>query len=301
MIGANHAGITALAVAGMLLVGAVCATALAGDPGSVYADEGYALVWAEEFDVDGVPDPSVWSFERGFSRNEEAQWYQAENATVQDGLLVIEARRERVTNPGFEGGSSDWRKKRRFGEYTSSSLTTRGKHAWLYGRFEMRGRIDIRAGLWPAWWTVGSPPRDGIGWPASGEIDMMEYYRGMVLANAAWKKRGGGRWAAEWDAVRTPVEELAGDESPEAWAQRFHVWRMDWNEESIELSIDGVVLNTIDLSETVNPDGTNPFRWPHHMIVNLAIGGQQGGDPSETAFPARYEVDWIRVYRRSDG
>jgi len=266
-----------------------------GDSGAAqrYASEGYGLVWADEFDVDGPPNPDNWSFEEGFRRNREAQWYQADNAQVRNGLLVIEARRERIANPDFKPGSNNWRASRRSAEYTSASLHTRGKHTWLYGRFEMRAKITAEPGLWPAWWTIGSPPDASIGWPARGEIDMMEYYRGMILANAAWKKRGGNRWAAEWDAVRTPIEDLGED-----WADDFHIWRMDWTPEEIVLSVDGRVLNTIELERTFNPDGTNPFRWPHHMLVNLAIGGDNGGDPSETAFPSRYLVDWIRVYQR---
>ena len=256
---------------------------------------GFELVWAQEFDEDGAPDPEVWDFEEGFSRNEEAQWYQPDNAFIENGLLVIEARRERVANPGFQADSKGWRTTREFAEITSSSLRTRQSTDWLYGRFELRARIDIRPGLWPAWWTVGFARP----WPAGGEIDMMEYYRGDILANAAWKAPG-GRWEPEWDSVRVPVEELAGDESPESWASRFHVWRMDWNEDEILLFLDGRLLNTIDVTRTINPDGTNPFREPHYMLINLAVGGTQGGDFSLTEFPARYEIDYIRVYQRPE-
>ena len=123
----------------------------------------------------------------------------------------------------------------------------------------------------------------------------MEYYRGVLLANVAW---GGAdsTGAAAWDDSRLPIDSLGGA----AWAERFHVWRMDWDERAIVLSVDGRVLNTTDLSATVNRDGTgiNPLRQPHHLILNLAIGGTQGGDPSATTFPARFEVDWVRVYER---
>ena len=127
---------------------------------------------------------------------------------------------------------------------------------------------------------------------------MMEYYRGMVLANAAWADRG--RWRAKWDDSRTPLAELGGD----AWADEFHVWRMDWDEDQIVLSVDGRVLNDVDLSETINagadPDdeGANPFHAPHYMILNLAIGGTNGGDPDDTDFPAKFEVDYVRVYQK---
>lgn len=259
------------------------------DPSQAYVDEGLELVWAEEFDNAGAPDPTKWVHERGFVRNREAQWYQPENVEVRDGVLVIEGRRERVRNPNYDPDASGWREARSHAEYTSSSIKTAGLHEWTYGRFEMRGRIDTRAGLWPAWWTVGSARP----WPGSGEIDMMEYYRGDLLANACWKAPG-GRWEQHWDAEKLPIAELGGD----AWAREFHVWRMDWTEDSIELSVDGRLLNTIDVTQTFNPDGTNPFRELHHMILNLAIGGTNGGDSSSTDFPARFEVDYVRVYQR---
>lgn len=254
--------------------------------------EGHRLVWAQEFDEPGEPDRAVWNHEEGFKRNNELQWYQRENATVENGMLVIEGRRERLENPGFEAGSKDWRKKRRFADYTAASLTTKGTHEWQYGVFEMRARVDTSEGLWPAWWSLGSARP----WPGCGEIDMMEYYRGMVLANACWQKKG-GRWAQHWDSTKTPVGELDEGGDPDAWAGRFHTWRMEWTEDRIDLYCDGRLLNTIDVTKTFNPDGTNPFREPHYMLVNLAIGGMQGGDPSETDFPSRYEIDYIRVYQ----
>jgi beta-glucanase (GH16 family) len=87
---------------------------------------------------------------------------------------------------------------------------------------------------------------------------------------------------------------------PAAWSKRFHLWRMDWDERSIRLYVDGLLLNTTDLSETINGDaeGKNPFHQPHYMILNLAIGGMNGGDPSSTPFPTRFEVDYVRVYQR---
>jgi beta-glucanase (GH16 family) len=255
-----------------------------------YADEGYALVWSQEFDEPGRPDDSEWGYEKGFVRNQEAQWYQPENATVRHGCLVIEARREQVANPRYDTGSRDWRRMREFAEYTSSSLTTRGKRKWLYGRFEMRAKIDTRDGLWPAWWTLGSGETRRH-WPVCGEIDIMEYYDGVLLANACWAKRGGQQ---NWDAVRKPLKELEDDR----WSDKFHVWRMDWTEDSIMLYVDDRLLNTVALTRTLNPDGSNPFHESHYMIVNLAIGGTRGGDPSATEFPARYEIDYIRVYQK---
>jgi beta-glucanase (GH16 family) len=251
---------------------------------------GYALVWADEFDRDGAPQPANWTYERGFVRNRELQWYRPENARVAAGMLVIEARRERLPNPDFDAASSEWRQTREFAEYTSASLLTRGLHSWRYGRFEMRGRIDTRAGLWPAFWTLGVTGN----WPHNGEIDIMEYYRGMLLANAAWG--GAKRLQPIWADTRTPLASLG----PPDWPSRFHVWRMDWDERQIVLSVDGRVLNTVDLARTVNEDGTgiNPFHHPQYILLNLAVGGTNGGDPSATTFPAKLEVDYARVYQK---
>jgi beta-glucanase (GH16 family) len=251
---------------------------------------GYTLVWADEFDRDGSPDQANWNFENGFVRNQELQWYQPDNARVEAGHLVIAGRRERRPNPNYVAGSSDWKRNREFAEFTSSSLITRGLHQWQYGRIEMRGRIDVRPGMWPAFWTLGA----GGAWPHNGEVDIMEYYRGDLLANAAWG--GAKRGQAIWDDSRTPIASLGGAD----WAGRFHVWRMEWDEDLIQLFVDDRLLNEIDLKKTVNEDGSgrNPFRQPHYLIVNLAIGGQ-GGDPGTTGFPARFEVDYIRVYQKA--
>ncbi len=186
------------------------------------AADSYKLVWSDEFNTDGPPNPKNWGFEWGFVRNEELQFYQPENARCVGGLLVIEARRERVANPRYREGARGWQQSRQFAEFTSACLVTRRLHEWLYGRFEMRARIDTRPGLWPAWWTLGT----ARGWPACGEIDIMEYYQGDLLANTAWLGSGTSRQRTSWDATHKPIREFSDPE----WSQKFHVWRMDWDE-----------------------------------------------------------------------
>lgn len=134
---------------------------------------GMKLVWNDEFNEAGKPNPKIWEYERGFVRNEELQWYQEDNAQCKDGVLVIEGRREEVPNPGYKEGSHEWRTNRKTAHYTSASINTRGQKQWLYGRFEVRARIDTTLGSWPAIWTLGVTKP----WPSNGEIDIMEFYR----------------------------------------------------------------------------------------------------------------------------
>jgi beta-glucanase (GH16 family) len=250
---------------------------------------GYKLVWADEFNKNGVPDPSNWTYEDGFVRNNEFQWYQPENARCENGKLFIEAKRVEELNPSFVAGSKDWRKSRDSIHYTSACLITKGLHSWQYGRFIMRARIDISNGLWPAWWTLGLNQR----WPANGEIDMMEYYRKKLLANIVCL---GKDHQAEWFSNRFNIDSM-GDKS---WALKFHTWRMDWNEKFIALYVDDQLLNKVPVDSLANKDGSgfNPFRQPHYMLLNLAIGGANGGDPSQTSFPKKFEIDYVRVYQK---
>jgi beta-glucanase (GH16 family) len=249
---------------------------------------GYRLAWADEFDVDGAPNPANWSFETGFVRNEEAQWYQADNASVTAGFLVIEGRREQVANPNYRAGSGDWKTNRQFSEFTSASVHSRGKESFRYGRLEMRGRFPAYNGLWPAWWTLGNNGE----WPSNGEVDILEFYGGSLHANFVVGTNT--RYEGNWDAVATPLSTL-GDAD---WDARFHVYRMDWDDTTIVLSVDGRELNSMQLSQLRNPDGSSPFVNPAYTLLNLAIGGQAGGDPSAVPFPVHYEVDYVRVYQK---
>ncbi len=253
----------------------------------------YVIIWQDEFDTDGKVDSSKWSFEKGFVRNQELQWYQPENAKVKDGLLLISGKRDAVANPNFQSGHQDWKKSRKQAEYTSASINTRDKFHFQYGVVEVRAKIDTALGLWPAIWTLGIKNP----WPANGEVDIMEYYRvnqeATVLANAAWAQEG--KSPAKWDEAKIPFSKLL-EEDP-SWPSKFHIWRMEWTEKEIRLFLDDQLLNEIYLSETFNPDGFNPFHQPHYLLLNLAIGGN-GGDPTTSDFPSEYQVDFIRVYQK---
>ena len=253
---------------------------------------GMKLVWADEFNGNGKPNPEFWKYEKGFVRNEELQWYQEENANCANGVLLIEGRREEIPNPNYQAGSQSWRTNRETAHYTSSSINTRGLKQWLYGRFEIRARVDTVLGSWPAIWTLGVAKQ----WPSNGEIDVMEFYRvnnsPTILANAAWGTDK--QHVAKWDTERIPFAYFLAKD-PE-WTKKFHIWRMDWTKESIKIYLDDELLNTTLLSETINPDGFNPFTQPQYLLLNLAIGSN-GGNPDQSKFPIRYEVDYVRVYQ----
>ena len=266
-----------------------------------WAQEGWQLVWSDEFDKDGPLNPKVWTFEEGYARNEEAQWYQPDNAVCKDGYLVIEARKvQNRKNPLYVSGSRNWRKSREFVEYTSSSVTTAGKKEFRYGRFEIRARIPVAKGAWPAIWTLGR----SMEWPSGGEIDIMEYYpiKGVphILANVAWgtDRRNHAKWN-----TRTKPYSYFTEKDPD-WASKFHVWRMDWDEEAIRLYLDDELLNETLLSHTINGSigkGTNPFTKPQYILLNLALGGINGGPIDDAALPMKYEIDYVRVYQKEKG
>lgn len=259
--------------------------------------DGYRLVWNDEFNQNGAPNPKVWSHEKGFERNNELQWYQPENAYIENGVLKIVSKKEQVKNPAYDKNSSEWRKNREYAEYTSSSIKTIGKKEFLYGRFEIRAKIPAVKGSWPAIWTLGK----SMEWPSNGEIDIMEFYQidnqPHILANAAWGTDK--RYNAKWNTQTYPFRDFLRKDPN--WADKFHIWRMDWDEEAIRIYLDDVLLNETLLENTTNGSlgkYKNPFKQPHYILLNLAIGGVNGGDPTNTIFPLTYEIDYVRVYQK---
>jgi beta-glucanase (GH16 family) len=241
----------------------------------------WKLVWSDEFDKDGAPDASNWGYEKGFVRNSELQWYQPDNATVSGGLLTIAAQKQQVLNPNYKAGSTDWKQNRQYAQYTSTSMTTSGKKSFLYGRFELCGQIDTRQGSWPAFWILGN----GLSWPASGEVDIMEYYANGVRSNICKPSGGNCDWSG---SVSQSLSSLGGT----TWSNKFHLWAMEWDSQKINLYLDDKLVYGYTITST-NPYTGNPF----YMLVNLAIGAN-GGDPSGTTFPITYLVDYVRVYQK---
>lgn len=256
---------------------------------------GYALVWHDEFNHDGKPNPANWTYEHGFVRGGELQWYQPQNARVEDGKLVIEARRAFKPNPMFhQPGVNHPFDQRRYIHFTSASLTTRDRHPILYGRIDIRAKFPAKEGLWPALWFVGEKGH----WPANGEIDLFEYYANQIHANFAWAAQN--LHHPFWKSRKIPLGDWTSDPD---WDQKFHTWTMIWTPSRITLLLDGRQLNTLNLQHVRNVKGAfvrNPFLEPHYLIMNLALGGKNGGPVRNLHFPQRFEVDYVRVYRRID-
>lgn len=264
---------------------------------SITAGDKYKLVWSDEFNEAAV-DTTSWDFFHGWAWNEEDQYYTADaaNAYIKDGLLVIQANKVHVPNPEYKAGTSDNNTRRQYIDYTSARLSTEGKREFIYGRFEMRARLPLAAGAWPAFWTLGTKRP----WPDNGEIDIMEMYRvngeNNILANVAWGSSEPLK--PVWSTKKMPISQLKYDDP--RWEEKFHVWRMDWDRSYIRLYVDNMLLNEVPLRQVCNAsDGVNPYRdLPQYIVLNLAIGGLCGGKVDDTAFPMKYEIDYIRVYQK---
>jgi beta-glucanase (GH16 family) len=235
----------------------------------------WTLVFADEFDVPGTPDPARWNHEIGYIANDEKQYYtsRTENARVEDGVLVIEARRERWM--GYE--------------YTSARLNTKGRAEFLYGKVEIRAKLPTGRGTWPALWMLGANV-DEVGWPACGEIDIMEnvgYDPQTIVASV--------HTAADNHVQGTQKNATTKLEAP--WAD-FHVYAAEWYPDRIDFFVDGERYFTFRNEGTGSR--TWPFDKPQYLILNLAIGGTWGGTKGvdDSLFPHRLYVDYVRVYQR---
>jgi len=250
---------------------------------------GYRLVFSDEFDRDGLADPARWNYavraNRSGWHNRELQYYSAgrsENARVEHGKLIIEARHERLSADAFPdyGGQ----------EFTSARLNTRGRASWLHAFVEVRARIPCAIGTWPAIWML--PADETVGWPAGGEIDIMEHV-GFDPGRIHQTVQDADHThvaASHWKAVTTVRDAC----------DTFHLYQLWWEPGRIRLGIDGT--RTLSVSRPASSAGE---RWPFDdgpfvLILNLAVGGDWGGahGVDQTALPARMEVDFVRIYQK---
>jgi beta-glucanase (GH16 family) len=241
----------------------------------------WKLVWSDEFNYQGLPDKTKWGYEEGFVRNHESQFYtrgRLENARVENGNLVIECRKEHFTPENHVPV-----------EYTSASLTTFGKASWQYGRIEVRAKIPYGKGVWPAIWTLGTN-REQVNWPGCGEIDIMEYIgrdANGIHANAHFAVAG----QHQDDSHRLEADKPWND---------FHVYAIEWNAKQIDFYYDTNKYHTILIDQATAKDGYNPFRAPHYLILNFALGGGWGGPVDDAVLPQKFLIDYVRVYQKSE-
>lgn len=240
----------------------------------IVVPEGWNLVWNDEFDGETI-DLNNWTYDLGAGGwgNGESQHYtdRPENARIENGMLVIEARQERY-----------------YGSYyTSARLKTQGLQEFQYGRIEARLRVPAGRGLWPAFWMLGSNFAT-VGWPDSGEIDIMEYVGrepDLILGTIHGPGYSGALSLSHWNRQDYDI------------ADDFHTYAVEWDEEQITWFYDGEAYGTYTRSDVGEREW--PFDQPFFIILNLAVGGTLPGPIGlDTVFPAQYLVDYVRVFQR---
>lgn len=281
---------TTAATLGSALVASSASAASGGDsrtdsqrvsPAAFDGNE-WSLSWSDEFDL-GYVDESVWSFETGNGHdqgipgwgNNELQYYQRENAWVENNHLVIEAREEQASD---QYGSYD---------YTSARMKTQGGYNKQYGRIDVRARLPEGQGLWPAIWALGSNI-DSAQWPDCGEIDIMEL-TGDDTDTVHGTVHGPGYSGGN---------SIGGTYNNGSFADAYHTFQVTWYPDAIKFFVDGNHYFTVTLYE-VEDSG---YEWvfddgPFFFLLNVAVGGNLPGYPdASTQFPQRMEVDYVRVY-----
>ena len=241
---------------------------------------GYALAWSDEFSATTL-NATVWNQETGNGSggwgNNELEYYTSnlKNSFLSGGNLIIEARKEVVS--GFN--------------YTSARLTTQNKKTFKFGRIDIRAKLPVAKGMWPALWMLGTNISD-VGWPASGETDIMELigtYPSRVTGTAHWKNAAGSHASSGSNYNLT-----SGN-----FSQQFHVFSLIWKKDTMQWLIDDQLYYTITATEV--GAANYPFNAEQFFIFNVAVGGNWPGSPdSSTTFPQRMFVDYVRVFQESN-
>lgn len=237
------------------------------------------LVWSDEFTSPGLPDVKKWNYETGYIRNKEMQYYtkeRKENARVEDGNLIIEARLDSFQ---VEGKTVP---------ITSACLNTQGIAEWRYGRIEVRAKIPSALGTWPAIWMLGADRKNG-GWPKAGEIDIMENV-GFDPENIHTN--------IHTEAYNHVKKTNKGKATPFPKAyENFHIYAVEWTEEKMDFYLDDKMV--FSFSNEHSGNATWPYDKPFYLILNLAFGGSWGGQKGVDlkALPVKFYIDYVRVYQ----
>lgn len=261
-------------------------------PGTAPSASVRKLVWSDEFDYTGLPDANKWGYEEGFVRNNEPQYYtkaRLQNCRVENGYLVIEAHKENWVNPRYVRGSSTAAEKDSLVRYTSASINTLGHQTWQFGRIEVRARLPKGKGAWPAIWMMGEN-RAQLGWPRCGEIDIMEFLGkdpSTVYATVHFPDTTAAGRGSKGGKLTIPDPSLD-----------FHIYAMEWNTDKIDFYFDNQLYFSFPC-RLANHTGMDPFRKKNYLLLNLALGheGSWPGPTDDAILPARYYVDYVRVYQ----
>ncbi len=240
---------------------------------------GYQLVWADEFEKDGLVDENNWVYDTEANRtgwyNNEKQYYssrRAENANVEGGILKLTARKEALTSATDYGGQA----------YTSARLITRGKREFTLGYIEVRAKMPCGLGSWPAIWMLGT----SAGWPDGGEIDIMEHVgkEPTRIIGTVHNRSTAGTWG---NGNQITIPTACSD---------FNLYQIEWTADKIDWFVNGTKFHTYTNAKTGNAQW--PFDKPFFLLLNLAVGGDLGGPVDDSIFPNTYEVDYVRIYQK---
>ena len=244
--------------------------------------EGWALVWNDEFDGPAL-NLEKWSYEIGGHGwgNNELQYYSDDDSTafIQDGKLVIRA----DLVPQGTGSSDNLR------YFSSARLRTSGKGDWRYGRIEVKAKLAMGQGIWPAIWML---PTDWMygGWPESGEIDIMEH-----VGYDPGRVHGSIHTGSYNHKINT---QRGGSKLLDKISSKFYVYAIEWYEDRIDFLIDDSKYFSFQ-NDGKNDFNTWPFNQRFHLLINIAVGGDWPGSPDETTqFPTEMEVEYVRVYEK---
>jgi beta-glucanase (GH16 family) len=245
----------------------------------------WVLIWHDEFNYNDFPDSTKWTNEVGFIRNRELQYYTKENARVEDGVLVIEARKERIKNPRYHPDSTDWKLNREFAEYTSASINTYGLASFSHCRIEARIQVPHGSGVWPAFWTLGVNRRE-VNWPTCGEIDILEYFGDRphrVESNMHYGIQG----------RRNHKQGVFETQGP---PEGFNIYAIEWFNDRVDFYFNDNKYWSFPV-DLANDGDYNSYRIPHYLLLNFALGGvPAAGKVDESLLPQKYLVDYVRVY-----
>lgn len=232
------------------------------------------LIWADEFDVDGLPNSSNWAYEEGYIRNNEKQYYtktRQENVRVEKGSLIIESRKEAFNN--FE--------------YTSGSINTLGKKAFTGDfRIEVRAKLPQGKGIWPAIWMMGTNIST-IGWPKCGELDIMEF-----VGHTPGTIFGTMHWADS--SINYAYKSQGGKLNLNTLHDTFHVYGLERKGSNIKVFVDDQYYLDFNVPQTAY---VGSFTAPVYLLLNTAVGGSWGGPIDDTIFPQKFEIDYVRAYQ----